>query len=168
MGLLSRLLLLRYRRRGQDLGKSSRSSFERMLTPQWKKYLTSMQITQFVIDICIVYFASMSESVEDGPSLTSSLPALRLQVLPHAPQGRRLCRFRRSCSLRLWSPDQLPLPLHRVRTYLSSYFSSRLRAVSTELPTRRLDLLAGPRRGLLSSLPTAALQATSVAPRRAR
>lgn len=29
-----------------------------MLTPQWKKYLTSLQITQFVIDLFIVYFAS--------------------------------------------------------------------------------------------------------------
>lgn len=27
---------------------------------QWKKYLTTLQITQFVIDLCVVYFASQS------------------------------------------------------------------------------------------------------------
>lgn len=31
-------------------------------TSQWKKYLTTLQITQFIIDICIVYFASESRS----------------------------------------------------------------------------------------------------------
>lgn len=30
---------------------------------QWKKYLTTMQITQFVLDISLVYFGSMSFSI---------------------------------------------------------------------------------------------------------
>lgn len=29
-----------------------------MQSSQWKKYLTTMQITQFVIDLAVVYFGS--------------------------------------------------------------------------------------------------------------
>lgn len=47
--------------------------------PQWKKYLTTLQITQFVIDLFIVYFAStclFSHRLRHNayPSLTSLLP----------------------------------------------------------------------------------------------
>jgi fatty acid elongase 3 len=32
-----------------------------MLHPQWKKYLTTMQIVQFIVDLHLVYFGSKSE-----------------------------------------------------------------------------------------------------------
>lgn len=37
---------------------------------QWKKYLTTMQIVQFVIDIFIVYFGSRSRHYSAWPCLT--------------------------------------------------------------------------------------------------
>lgn len=59
--ILRRLLLLRYRWWCQNLGSSflsPHSSHPVKHLPQWKKYLTTLQITQFVIDLFAVYFGS--------------------------------------------------------------------------------------------------------------
>ncbi|CAE6445237.1 unnamed protein product [Rhizoctonia solani] len=60
---MCKLLLLGDCRWTQDLGKSIHSpspTRTNAYPPQWKKYLTTMQITQFVIDLFAVYFASYS------------------------------------------------------------------------------------------------------------
>lgn len=59
--MFRRLLLLRDGWRSQNLGKPY--ILLTTYTPdsivfQWKKYLTSMQIIQFVIDLFVVYFGS--------------------------------------------------------------------------------------------------------------
>jgi fatty acid elongase 3 len=56
--LIARLLLLRYCWWCPNLGKYTSLLREHRLTLQWKKYLTTLQITQFVIDLFIVFFAS--------------------------------------------------------------------------------------------------------------
>lgn len=61
--LMTRLLLLRYCRWCPNLGTSSAFENKRILTLQWKKYLTTLQITQFVIDLFIVFFASKSSAM---------------------------------------------------------------------------------------------------------
>jgi len=78
--LMTRLLLLRYCRWCPNLGTSSAFESKHQLTLQWKKYLTTLQITQFVIDLFIVFFASKSSPLHPATQLTYSLLSLRLQV----------------------------------------------------------------------------------------
>jgi len=56
------------------------------LTPQWKKYLTTMQITQFVIDICIVYFASELNEHYDRAPLTPAYQHFAYKYFPFMPK----------------------------------------------------------------------------------
>ena len=56
-----RLLLLCHSRRKENLGWFEQflpASDGLSLSVQWKKYLTTMQIVQFIIDLFIVYFGS--------------------------------------------------------------------------------------------------------------
>jgi hypothetical protein len=78
--LISRLLLLRYCWWCPNLGKYTSLLREHKLTLQWKKYLTTLQITQFVIDLFIVFFASKLPTPSPVTRLTRSLLSLRLQV----------------------------------------------------------------------------------------
>lgn len=50
----------------------TRAYFKLISAPQWKKYLTTMQITQFVIDLLVTYFACKFSSLceESAPTDT--------------------------------------------------------------------------------------------------
>jgi fatty acid elongase 3 len=78
--LIARLLLLRYCWWCPNLGKFTSPLGGHKLTLQWKKYLTTLQITQFVIDLFIVFFASKLPTPSPVTQLTRSLLSLRLQV----------------------------------------------------------------------------------------
>jgi len=79
-----------------------------------------MQITQFVFDICLVYFGSAFclNLLTTGMTMLTTRPslrALRLDCLPpHPPLHWWLRRLPQVCPLRLRPLDQLPLPLHRL------------------------------------------------------
>ena len=80
------LLLLCYRRRCQDLGEFEDSRSRIYLTCtysdlKWKKYLTTLQITQFVIDLFVTYFACMSRLASRREVFSSLL----LQRTPTSP-----------------------------------------------------------------------------------
>lgn len=81
-----RLLLLRHCWRCQDLGPYSadRRGSSEADPLQWKKYLTTLQITQFIIDLFVVFFASKSTAID--PHVPALLKICSLQpLLAQAP-----------------------------------------------------------------------------------
>lgn len=77
----------------------------------WKKYLTSMQITQFIIDIVIIYYAGSLST----PPICRDLLAHRFHV-SSIPQvlHQDLLWYQLRCSLRSSPPHIIPLPLRRL------------------------------------------------------
>lgn len=84
---------------------------------QWKKYLTTMQITQFVIDLFAVYFGSEYDlpTYRFRRSLTEICSLLSLCDFQLELAGlRRLCWHRDGCAVWMWRSDQLPALVHQV------------------------------------------------------
>ena len=120
-----RLLLLRDGWRCQDLGlsflflTSCGIRVLNLLTTQWKKYLTTMQITQFVIDLFIVYFAGLytrhlqRKAYTHEVFLDSLPPSGGFRVDESALHGG-LQRNELSCYIRVHNPDLISLPVRRL------------------------------------------------------
>lgn len=68
--------------------------FPEGFTRQWKKYLTTLQIVQFIIDLFVVYYGSKSLPLLSCVEILSpgSLSALHPYLLALDPSCRQLCR----------------------------------------------------------------------------
>jgi hypothetical protein len=75
-----------------------------------------MQITQFVIDLVVVYFGSKFYLYSRLSTFLHDCLSLRtygFQILASSSLYRKLCWVRESCDIRMRSFDELPRPLYQ-------------------------------------------------------
>ena len=116
-----RLLLLCHSWGCQILGQLPFSAIDLVLNswPQWKKYLTIMQIAQFVIDLVLAYFGSkfyLYSRLFMFLNDSLSLRTYSFQIFSSSSSYRKLRRVRigASCVIRMRYLNELPRPLYQL------------------------------------------------------